>query len=104
MDLTPEDTAKALKDLREMMRDHVLPRLTQLEEEVRVLRIVTWPVCQSLREVSQLSDIKSKKCVLEMLATDEAMELLRMKSKVSKKQLEYSTTCMDVEEIDRIFK
>ena len=99
MDLTPEDPVKALKDLRDMIKDHILPRLTQLEEEVRLLRLVTWPVCQSIRETSQISDIENKRTVLRMLHQDDIIELLKTKCDVSKKELQFSTTHLTGEEM-----
>ena len=76
-----EDNNKVLQDVRELLRDNVLPRLTNLEEQVRLLRKVTWPVCQSIKENSQLSDIPSKKEFLKSLDPEEVALLLRLKSK-----------------------
>ena len=59
MDLTCDN--KILQDVRELIKDVILPRIDQLEDELRELRRVTWPVCQSLRETSQLTDLKNKK-------------------------------------------
>lgn len=95
--MTPEDPRKALKDLRELVKDHVLPRLTHLEEEVRLLREVTWPVCQSLREKSQLDD---KTEFMRFLPEEEIINLLKLKHKISKKQTpSYSTTQFLSEEL-----
>jgi len=49
--------AEALKQLRTLVRENILPRLTELEEEVRLLRKVTWPVCQRLTEVRLLAQL-----------------------------------------------
>ena len=88
--MTPSDPVKALRDLRELVKDHILPRLTQLEEEVRLLREVTWPVCQALREKSQLDD---KMQFMELLADDEILKLLKMKNDISRTGApKYSTT------------
>ena len=88
--MTPGDPVKALKDLRELVKDHILPRLTQLEEEVRLLREVTWPVCQALREKSQLDD---KMQFMRLLSDDEIIKLLKMKNDISKTGTpKYSTT------------
>jgi hypothetical protein len=76
-----EDACTVLQSVRELLRDNVLPRLTNLEEQVRLLRRVTWPVCQSAKEQSQLCDIESKRQFLSVLDPDEANELLRLKSK-----------------------
>lgn len=89
MDVSCDD--KILQSLRELVKDHILPRLTQLEEELRELRLVTWPVCQSLRETSQLTDIKNKKRFLCMLDMDEIQLLLHEKAAVSARPLTFST-------------
>ena len=94
-----KNDAKDLKILREFVKDHILPRLTQLEEEVRVLREVTWPVCQSLREQTQISDIQKKKEVLLMLDPEEAQKLLNIKSKISRQPCCFSSTNLSYEEI-----
>ena len=96
MDLTvaPEDVCKILKDVRDMIKDHLLPRIGQLELEVQALRLVTWPVCQSLREQSQLDDLVNKKMFLKMLESSEIRKLLIEKANVSRNPLRYSTSEM----------
>ena len=76
-----EDVCKVLQDVRELLRDNIVPRLTNLEEQVRLLRKVTWPVCQGIKEKSQLSDMHSKKEFLGTLDPDEVLLLLKLKSK-----------------------
>jgi hypothetical protein len=95
MDVSCEN--KILQDVRELIKDVILPRLDQIEEEVRELRKVTWPVCQSLREKSQLTDIRNKKKFLEILDDDEVIMLLNEKASVSSRQLSFSSSqfCSD---------
>lgn len=62
---------KILQDIRELIKDNILPRLTQLEEEVRLLRKYTWPVCQSLSEQSALGNIQDKREFMEQGTRDE---------------------------------
>jgi len=95
MDVSCEN--KILQDVRELIKDVILPSLTQLEIEVHELRKVTWPVCQSLREKSQLTDIQNKKRFLEMLDDDEVIMLLNEKASVSTRPLTFSSTqfCCD---------
>lgn len=84
MDLSvnDKDLAKILKDVRELIRDNVLVRLSDLEEEVRMLRRITWPICQSIKEGhNQLADIKCKREFLKNLDQEEIDYLLRYKSK-----------------------
>lgn len=83
MDLSvdPENISKVLQTVREFLKDHILPRLCDLEEEVRLLRKVTWPICQGIREQTQLNDIKCKREFLQNLDPDEVSMLLKLKSK-----------------------
>jgi hypothetical protein len=69
----------------EFVRDHVLKRLTDLEEEVRLLREVCWPVCQALTEPNQLANIQHKRTFLLKGGArhmDEVKMLLKKKSKM----------------------
>lgn len=97
MDVSCDD--KTLQNLRELVKDHILPRMTQLEEEVRELRLVTWPVCQSLRETSQLTDTRNKKRFLCLLDEDEVQLLLHEKAAVSARPLTFSTANLLNDEI-----
>ena len=72
LEVSEENLCKVLQDVRELLKDNILPRLTQLEEEVRLLREVTWPVCQSLTETSQLIDMHNKRRFLSILDEIEA--------------------------------
>ena len=92
MSVKSDDMCTVLKNVRELLRDNVLPRLGQLEEEVRLLRKVTWPVCQSLRETSQLDQMREKREFLEDLDEDEIRELLRDKARVSQGRLAWSSS------------
>ena len=74
-----------------LVRENILPRITQLEEEVRMLRAVTWQICQALKESSQLDDIPNKKRFFSILDEDEVKLLLAEKSKISKQSPKYST-------------
>jgi hypothetical protein len=89
---------KILQDVRLLIHDVVLPRLDRLEEEMRELRRVTWPVCQSLREKSQLTDIRNKKRFLSILDEEEVKVLLREKASVSTRPIEYSTAALSLDE------
>ena len=100
MDVSCEN--KILQDVRELIKDVILPRLTQLEIEVQELRKVTWPVCQSLREKSQLTDIRNKKRFLCILDDDEVLMLLEEKTKVSSRSLAYSTTALSLGELSEL--
>jgi len=104
MDLSVDETNvyKVLADLRVLVRDNLLPRITQLEQELCELRWVTWPVCQSLREVSQLNDLKTKQRFLSLLDYDVAMRLLHEKAIFSTKEVKTSTFQFLVEEEKRI--
>jgi len=92
LEVSNENVCKVLQDVRLLIHDCLLPRISQLEEELRLLREVTWPVCQSLRETSQLTDIENKKRFLSTLNLEEAKFLIREKAKVSARPLEYSSS------------
>ena len=83
MDLSVKagEELKVLEDIRLLIKDVILPRLDQLECQVRLLREATWPVCQSLKERHTLDDIRNKKKFLEhgVENEEEALELLRKK-------------------------
>lgn len=65
----------------EFLRTHVLPRLDQLEYEVKTLREVTWPVCQGLREThGPFQFIKEKRNFFRSLFKEDAIELLKRKA------------------------
>jgi hypothetical protein len=100
MDVSCEN--KILQDVRELIKDVIIPRLDQLEIEVRELRKVTWPVCQSLREKSQLTDIRNKKRFLCILDDDEVRMLLEEKTKVSSRSLSYSTSSLSLDELSEL--
>jgi hypothetical protein len=98
---------KTLEDVRSMMKDHILPRLTQLEQEVLFLRRVTWPVCQAIRETSQLDDIHNKRMFAQCMGDmDEMFHLLRDKNSISRQQQQISLSTANLmrEEIDMVLK
>jgi hypothetical protein len=66
-------------NLGKFIREHLLPRLTNLEEEVRLLRKVAWPVCQALTERWSTDDISSKWKLLSNLDPDDALDLVNKK-------------------------
>ena len=106
MDLSvePGKEREVLKQLRELVKDNILPRITELEIEVKYLREVCWPVCQGLREKSQLSDIQNKrKFLLESTKSfDEIKNLLIQKQKINQ-ELEISTAQFTLEEFNLLF-
>lgn len=88
--------------LGEFVKDHLLPRLTDLEEEVRLLREVCWPVCQALREKNQLHDIQNKRNFLKYLDPDDVKKLLVMKADLTAQKPEFSTRTLLHEEFAAI--
>ena len=111
MDLSvkPGEEGKILKEVRELLRDLVLPRLADLEVEVQCLRKICWPVCQAIREKSQIDDIKTKKDFIKQTLTtvEEVKFLLIEKQKIHQRlvQLGISTTRTDLieQELKKIF-
>lgn len=62
---------------------HVLKRLTDVEEELRDLRAVTWPVCQAqLDQGNSMKNISQKKSLLKWLDLEEVTRLLRLKGRI----------------------
>lgn len=84
--------SKILQDVRELIRDNLLPRIAQLEEEVRLLRGVTWPVCQSLRECTQLNEMEQKRTFLKILDKEEVQWLIQEKANISYRPLAWSSS------------
>jgi hypothetical protein len=80
-------------ELRSMIKDHILPRLDQLENEVTMLRSVCWPVCQALRENGQLADIHSKAIFLSHMHPQDMARLVLDKAKVIRKLKLGSADC-----------
>ena len=100
MNVTCEN--KILQAVRELIKDVILPRLAILENDLMELRRITWPVCQSLREESQIRDLPSKSRFLTGIDETEAKTLLLEKAKISLKELKYSTSHLVSEEIDAL--
>lgn len=65
----------------DLVRTLLIPRLDQLESEVKMLRDVTWPVCQGIVEDGNpLSFSTQKRKYFSLLYKDEAIELLDRKA------------------------
>jgi hypothetical protein len=58
--------------------------MTRMELEIQSLRKHTWPYVQSKKEQSQLDDIEQKRDFLQHLDHETIIDLLNMKSKLSK--------------------
>lgn len=99
LEVSPEQVCKILQDVRLLIHDCLLPRIDQLEEEVKLLRAVTWPVCQSLTEDSQVSDLHNKRLFLSTLDKQEIRKLLILKDDIARKPLKHSTFNLLCEEI-----
>ena len=61
---------KIVEDMRALIKENMLPRHAQTEEELRLLRKYTWPVCQSLAEESALGDMRDKREFLQQGTRD----------------------------------
>jgi hypothetical protein len=65
----------------DLVRTLLIPRLDQLEAEVKMLRELTWPVCQGLIEDGNpLNFSDEKRKYFRLLYKDEAMKLLDKKA------------------------
>ena len=66
----------------DLVRTLLIPRLDQLEAEVKMLRELTWPVCQALREKGNpLACAEEKRRYFRLLYKDEAINLLEKKAR-----------------------
>lgn len=84
MDIPPEKLLETVIKIREFMKDHILPRLTEVECQLQDLRTVTWPVCQNIIEKSPLEKIEMKRKFLYHLDDEDAKNLLKLKHNISK--------------------
>jgi hypothetical protein len=81
--ITIEDTNHILMDIRTLLKENIIPRLTDLEVEIRSLRRVTWPVCQSQLEIDgPFQALGEKKKFFLNLYEDEVYELLKLKARL----------------------
>lgn len=65
----------------EFLKNHILPRLDQLEVELKALRDVTWPVCQGIRETNgPFQYINEKRNFFRHLFREDAIALLKRKA------------------------
>jgi len=63
-------------------QQHVLERLTNVEEELRALREVTWPVCQGLWDKNGPYENKTqKRNFFKWLFEDEVQKLMKLKAR-----------------------
>ena len=102
LEVSPEQVCEVLNDVRLLIHDCLIPRIHKLEDEIKLLRSVTWPVCQSLTENSQLSDLHNKFLFLDTLDEQEIRKLLILKDEIARKPLQHSTFNLLMEEVTRI--
>lgn len=62
-----------------LLRENILPRLGNLEAQLRELREVTWPYVQAKRDVQGYDTIAEQRRLLRWLDLDEVRTLLRKK-------------------------
>jgi len=74
-----------IRDVEKLLREIVLPRLCDLEQEVQLLRKTTWPVCQALREHYALNpDIRTdlSRQIRALVDVDEYRRLVDIKNEL----------------------
>jgi len=104
MEIIPGEEAKVLADIRSLLWEVVLPRLDDLDCQMRLLRAVTWPVCQSIRERHTLDDLENKRRFLKDGVSDleEATRLLKKKWTLeATRPVEFSGRANHAEEFTR---
>ena len=91
-----EDTNQVLRDIRTLLKENIIPRLTDLEVEIKSLRRVTWPVCQSqLEPDGPFQGLHEKKKFFLNLYEDEVYELFKLKASI--KGLPFDQVLLDQE-------
>ena len=99
------EMAKIITQMRLLIRDVLIPRITNLECDLRDLRKITWPVCQALKEHSQLTDVDSKRLFMECLDDNEVKDLLKLKAEFSyRNEVQLSTHQFLTEEYNELIK
>lgn len=67
--------------MEKLLRENILPRLDNMENELRELREVTWPYCQAQRDgKSVFHNMREKRTLLRWLDVSEIRKLLRRKA------------------------
>lgn len=72
-----------MEDIRQLIKENILPRLDNLDAEMHDLRRVTWPVCQGQRDVvagGPLTNIPAKSTFLKFIHIDDIRDLLTRKA------------------------
>lgn len=84
MEITHDNMLLTIQNIREMIKDHILPRLTELECQLKDLRKVTWPVCQNVMDekYGMFATLDMKRKFLYHLDDTDARELLRRKGRL----------------------
>ena len=85
MEITQDNLLRTVQNIREMIKDHILPRLTEVECQLRDLRGVTWPVCQNVMDekYGMFSTLDMKRKFLYHLDDTDIKELLRRKGRLA---------------------
>jgi hypothetical protein len=75
---------KTLEDIRTLIRENILPRITEMECQLADLRRVTWPVCQNIidEKYGVFSTIPQKRKFMYHLDDSDARKLLERKGKL----------------------
>ena len=83
MSVDVDKVCRIVEDIRMLIKDNILPRLTDIEMEVKSLRMETWPVTQALSEKSSFLDANLyKRNYLGSMDQEEAELLLKRKHKL----------------------
>jgi len=80
MEVDGDKVCKIVQELRELIKDNILPRLTEIETEMKRLRLETWPVTQAISERDSFMDAELyKKNYICSMSPDTAESLLQRK-------------------------
>jgi len=71
-------------ELKILIKQVLMPRIRQLEEEVASLRRQTWPYIQAEKDARGLRSIDELRDFFKNLDDDTTLELLRLKARLSR--------------------
>lgn len=76
------DTIEAYDGLRKFVKELLLPRLDMLEQEVYLLKKLSWPVCTIFHERIQTSHIRLKSELLRTMDDTDLEKMVKLKDHV----------------------
>jgi len=83
MSVDSDKVCRVVEEIRELIKDNILPRLTEIEMEMKKLRLETWPVSQAISEKSHFYNAELyKKNYIGSIDLEDAERLLNRKKEI----------------------